>query len=734
MLNSRTSHGSHVTDDTHIIFVFILIAGAIVLRDSGVQSSIILCLGCCAAALFEFRELKVIVRKLLFTSISVFFREIQSVGTENLPRDGPVILVCAPHSNQFVDPAVVMYLLPTDFYTRSRTLGFLIAAKSWRQRVVGMFARLMDGVPVERGQDIARPGTGTLTVSGKDCHHVHGDGTRFTAETKAGDALVCKVEVADTPDASTRSWRTFSFAVVHVLSDTEVRVKPGPDSDLPPSLNVNGVNFKCQPRVTQSRVFKHCHNALGRGDCIGIFPEGGSHDRSHLIPIKAGVSVIALGAMAKHPHSRVRIVCVGLNYFQGHRFRSRAFVEFGDPMDVPPQLVADYLVGLPRMSTGYLVLGTGPTVKLTANTNAELSVGDTISIRLGEGSAAVEKRSVVEKLRNNCEALLSTPLVDASELAQLGSDKVPYTVTTAAGKASQHKACDALLADIKKGLEAVTVNAPDHETLKLVWTARSLYKPSRQKLTPAQTVELTRTMLLAYQMAQEKPEMKPEIDRVKRRVQVYQDLLRDYGLRDWQMVHTTSQHPLDLLHRLTTRIAMLLCYTIFLSIPGLMVLPLILLARFVAARKAKQAVANSAVKLKGMDVMATFKVLTWIIVAPVFTILYAVMAGYFFGANVGLITALVLPALGHQAIKAQDRWRDLGRSIKPLSLALYYHCRGDRGHIPPLIALRREVQKEVRQLANRFGPELGFKQPSGIDSSMRRCASDTRISERWKAD
>jgi hypothetical protein len=45
-------------------------------------------------------------------------------------------------------------------------------------------------------------------------------------------------------------------------------------------------SFKCQPRVTQSRVFKYCHEALGQGDCIGIFPEGGSHDRSHLIPIK----------------------------------------------------------------------------------------------------------------------------------------------------------------------------------------------------------------------------------------------------------------------------------------------------------------------------------------------------------------------------------------------------------------------------------------------------------------
>ena len=51
-----------------------------------------------------------------------------------------------------------------------------------------------------------------------------------------------------------------------------------------------------------------------------------------------------------------------------------------------------------------------------------------------------------------------------------------------------------------------------------VWTARSLYKPSQQKLSPAQTVQLTRTMLLALRMARDKPEMKPEIDRVQMRV------------------------------------------------------------------------------------------------------------------------------------------------------------------------------------------------------------------------
>ncbi len=62
---------------------------------------------------------------------------------------------------------------------------------------------------------------------------------------------------------------------------------------------------------------------LRKGGTIGIFPEGGSHDRTQLLPLKAGISIMALGACAKHPGLGVVIVPVGLNYFSGHRFRSR---------------------------------------------------------------------------------------------------------------------------------------------------------------------------------------------------------------------------------------------------------------------------------------------------------------------------------------------------------------------------------------------------------------------------
>lgn len=66
---------------------------------------------------------------------------------------------------------------------------------------------------------------------------------------------------------------------------------------------------------------------------------GGSHDRTDLLPLKAGVSIMALGAMANDPNCKVKIVPVGLSYFHAHRFRSRAVVEFGSALDVPAEYV-----------------------------------------------------------------------------------------------------------------------------------------------------------------------------------------------------------------------------------------------------------------------------------------------------------------------------------------------------------------------------------------------------------
>ena len=64
------------------------------------------------------------------------------------------------------------------------------------------------------------------------------------------------------------------------------------------------------------------YKRLGERGAIGIFPEGGSHDRTELLPLKAGFTIMALGALARSPDLPLFIVPTGLYYFRGHAFRS----------------------------------------------------------------------------------------------------------------------------------------------------------------------------------------------------------------------------------------------------------------------------------------------------------------------------------------------------------------------------------------------------------------------------
>jgi len=44
---------------------------------------------------------------------------------------------------------------------------------------------------------------------------------------------------------------------------------------------------------------------------------------------------MALGTVAEKPDCNLKIIPVGMNYFHAHKFRSRAVIEFGTPLDVP---------------------------------------------------------------------------------------------------------------------------------------------------------------------------------------------------------------------------------------------------------------------------------------------------------------------------------------------------------------------------------------------------------------
>jgi len=86
-------------------------------------------------------------------------------------------------------------------------------------------------------------------------------------------------------------------------------------------------------------TFTVARELLKKGGAIAIFPEGVSHDKPQLQPLKTGAARIALGAVSsgKNPSSlRLEIVPVGLFYTEKTTFRSEALLHFGEAFAVSP--------------------------------------------------------------------------------------------------------------------------------------------------------------------------------------------------------------------------------------------------------------------------------------------------------------------------------------------------------------------------------------------------------------
>ena len=124
-----------------------------------------------------------------------------------------------------------------------------------------------------------------------------------------------------------------------MISDTRAELIP--EASLADEPHGDWMAYDILGYVDQNDMFSKVHLALSEGRCMGIFPEGGSHDNTHLLPLKAGIAVIAFGTLEKYGVN-VNIVPVGLNYFRGHRFRGRVVVEYGAPLKITADMMRTY--------------------------------------------------------------------------------------------------------------------------------------------------------------------------------------------------------------------------------------------------------------------------------------------------------------------------------------------------------------------------------------------------------
>ncbi|TGO30945.1 hypothetical protein BPAE_0002g00360 [Botrytis paeoniae] len=300
--------------------------------------------------------------------VDLFFREVHPRGAWKVPRRGPVIFVAAPHANQFVDPLILMRTLRNECHRRA---AFLIAAKSMGRFIVGWFARKVGAVPVGRALDMVKPGSGTIYLPDpiNDPLLIRGVGTKFDGkEVQVGGLLVlptmdgtaANTEIAEVISAEEmRLKKPFKGrnAMIQLTGRTDVdeNGKFGDQSVKGTKGGFEGSKYKTAPKVDQTQVYDAVFDRLKGGGAVGIFPEGGSHDRTELLPLKAGVAIMALGSLAANPDSGLQIVPCGMNYFHAHKFRSRAVIEFGNPIEVPKELVELYKSGDRRGAVSQLL-------------------------------------------------------------------------------------------------------------------------------------------------------------------------------------------------------------------------------------------------------------------------------------------------------------------------------------------------------------------------------------------
>lgn len=520
----------------------------------------------------------------------------------------------------------------------NRRLSLLIAQKSV-SGFIGWGSQQTGAVPVGRAQDSAKPAAGMVYLPDpiNDPTLVRGVGTKFgQGEGEIQGMLFLP---------SSKKVTGASVEIAEIISPEEIRIKRPLKGKLAmqqmtgrddidekgnfanrdvkgPAPGYQGTKYKLAPHIDQTKVYEAVFARLLNNGCVGIFPEGGSHDRTELLPLKAGVAIMALGTLAENPDCGLKIVPVGMNYFHAHKFRSRAVVEFGAPFEIP--------------------------------------------------------RHLVELYRNN----------------------------------QRREAIGQVLDTVYQALSSVTVSAQNLDTLMMIQAARRLYNPTGKKLPLPVVVELNRRLAMGY----ERYKTDERITSLSGGVKEYNSQLRYLNLKDHQ-VQYANMSLIKVIFLFILRSTKLFLLTVA-TIPGLLLFsPVFVATKIISRKKAKTALAGSTVKIRGRDVMATWKILVALGFAPMLYHFYSILLvvktwhDRLWGHVPGWVPLWVvyfavwplMVAITFAALRFGEVGVDIFKSLRPLLLCLY--PTSSYG-IQKLRARRAELSAQVTDLINTLGPEM----------------------------
>lgn len=140
--------------------------------------------------------------------------------------------------------------------------------------------------------DIAKAANGTVLLPdiSSDPKHIRGCGTNFLSpEIMVGGSIYLPTINGDSA----------KLDIAEILGPHDIMLKKGVESGdaifqltglqsvgTGCALNFEGTSFKVAPYVDQTQVYAAVFDELRAGGCLGIFPEGASHDRTELLPLK----------------------------------------------------------------------------------------------------------------------------------------------------------------------------------------------------------------------------------------------------------------------------------------------------------------------------------------------------------------------------------------------------------------------------------------------------------------
>lgn len=237
-----------------------------------------------------------------------------------------------------------------------------------------------------------------------------------------------------------------------------------------------------------------------------------------------------------------------------------------------------------------------------------------------------------------------------------------------------------------------------------------MYNPKGTKLPLPRIVELNRRLVKGYERYKDDPRIKE----LKQEVLAYNRKLLALNIRDHQ-VQYARMNMFKAGVIFWYRLFKLLVLTIFV-LPGTVLFGAVFVAcKFYSVRKAREALAASNVKIQARDVMATWKLLVAMAVAPLTYTLYIFIFTYWYSTNhiqgylpagirkrwLVLAQSILFPTVTYAALRFGEVAMDIFKSLWPLLKVMFAN-----DEIVKLQQRREHVAQKVNDIINTLGPEM----------------------------